>query len=334
MNLKKLTAALGLSMGLTVAGPANSLQLWSFQDDDIDFLYRPGTGLINPNTCSGTACDIQQNDVLISVFTFNTFTKTPVDPLGNPIGPAQNGIPSGKEVTGIAAIQLNSDPASNSWNFVPYSGGLNAILALGDGPDPTVPQGNAGEGAIAALFINNGDPSDVVGDGNDTGEDRDLILDRSKLAGATNCSSLADCIDEASKGTLLQVDGFLGDPDEFWTATILVSGARNIKTALGLNNNLPIVSVAFGLSTIYNAVEPVILHNILTGRPSLLCTGGADGCVNLTGNSNVTGGQGLNDNGAFAHSTTINMQKYVPEPATLALFGAGLLGLGLRRRLA
>lgn len=336
MKLKQLASVMGVGLGLALASNAQAFSLWSFQDDDIDFLYRPGTGLIAPQdpACTGSPdpCDIQKGDVLISIFTFNTFT---ID--GN------NAIPAGKEVTGVAAIQLDSDPSANTWSFVPYSGGLNAILALGDGADPTVPGGGAGEGAMLAMFINNGDPSDTVGDGNDTGEDRDLILDRAKLSGATNCTTLADCIDEGSKGSLLQVDGFFGkdgikgtsddDPDEFWTASILVSGARNIKTAFGLNNNLPIVSVFFALSTIFNTANPVLLQRIDTGLVDpTKCTGGADGCVNVTGNANVTGGQGLNANGAFAHSTTINAQKYVPEPATLALMGAGLLGLGFGSR--
>lgn len=324
MKIRKLIAAGLAAMSLSFGAQAAVLL---FQDDDIDFA-------LNPDLSVKTSGTLAVGDILVAVFEMPTFTIGGV-----------NGIPAGQELTGVSAIQIASitpvvvqDPLNPAGpplgiiNVIAFEApdvGLNAILALGGGP--SVDQGGAQEGATVAMWFNGTGPTAP-------GTDRDLILDFAENP-ASNCTSLADCIDQASRGDLAQVDGFAGDLDERWVAQTSLANpnALDVAAVRGSNNSLLAASFNLALTNFFNsetAGGEIGWMNIATGNPCPAGNVGADGCVRgPTGSGTVTGGEGL-VNGAFAHSDfDARKLSEVPEPGTVVLLGIGLLALAsLRRR--
>jgi hypothetical protein len=309
MSLKKLAWMAGVwIMCLTVAAVPGYSDTWDFQDDDVDAILRctnvsgPGTGC-TPLT-SGT---ISVGDIFFAVFEIPTFAINGVA-----------SIPAGQELTGVAAVQLTAingiNLTFNSWN------GLQTFIS----------RPGLAAGTTIAMWLN----------GTAGGADRNLNLDAALLNGATNCTSVTDCFQQATLGTLFQADGFTGPanslggltpgPDEFWLSSLAGPATLDIATILGTSRTLNVATFSFATTNSFNSLGPVGFINPFTG---LACATDAAPCVRgLVGTGNVQGGQGLT-NGFIAHSD-FDLQKEVPvipEPTTVSLLGLGLLALGALR---
>ncbi len=306
MKIKKLASILGIGLAIT-AGTAGAQTFHSFEDDDLDFLLRGDfTTPVNGNT------PFQVGDILVSAFEIPTYTIN-----------GSNAIPAGQELTGVAAVQITNISGAGAGSVLTFGAAdLDGILTANG-----IAIGPLGAGAAVAMFFNG-----APGAGSDT--DLDIGKASGTPAGNPSCTGLADCLTQATLGNLYQVDGFTGDPDEFWTSTIVVGGGANPAAVLGTSNDAIVAVFNAALSNMFHAGGgDVALRNITTGNfcgPNVVAF---DGCAQFTLSGTVTGGQGIPAaHGAFAHSDFDGGKYTVPEPTALVLLGAGLLGFGASSR--
>ena len=293
MKIKKLVKALSaIGFGLALAGPAAAAVTFYFP---FTVLHDDDLDFVVDNQAAGTpgAGVLSTGDRLVSVIEFQ-------DSRGTTSGQGPSTFQPGFELTAIADITI--------------------LTTLVVGGVTTFVFGPSGAAGVLAGFA----AGTTVAIWTDPTPDLDVAN--------SNCGTRAQCLALAGLGgtdgsALWATIGFFGDPDSLWVSSPTTTGATISAVQAGA------ASQSFGT---FNFSQSIGVNNtgVLFGLQSCgaFCAPGGDGKVQVVGNGQILGGQGLTATQWTARSKADAQLAPLPEPGSLVLLGAALAAAGAIRR--
>lgn len=294
-KLKPLVVALGLGLALTSFSASAGVN-WSYTNvtrfQDDDIDFLIDTVIVD-RTGDGVADAgwLDVGDTLLAVFELGVANGVDILP---------------DELTGVTAFTLaaigdvDGDGFADDFSFEP-----NADFEATFGP-----------GAMMAFYLDS---------------TPNLNIESSQLPGPLSCTTMDECIAQATDGVLWEVDGFNGDPDEFWISR---NAEANTNVVLAGDPSLGFGDFNAGLSILFNGTGVILAEDSISCFP--FCTPGGNGLVDASLGGAIKGGAGLAAtliaDGAKATSDFDFVKRTVPEPSTIALLGMGLFAFGANAR--